>query len=281
MINTFDFDNLIGGGGFGNIYSSSKHPNLVLKNIIDVSTCPCAQYEFMIHKSIYDSFTTINECHPLQYIYIPKPITFDNHKNGCSYIMEKLNFINNNFIHLTINDIFPSSGKDKEIGRIYTEPVSDTNPTRGYFPSINTINNILLKYNNMQSISDIVLRMGYLFGTMVFGARVYPIDVEYGLVLYNNNLCVSVIDFGLCLPHSFELNEVPLPEEYKKCAKPITNTVNFILDTIFFDIYYSPEETYINDYISGMTIAYECFKPLLNKNAELLYKKIINYLNTF
>lgn len=58
-------------------------------------------------------------------IYIPKPITFDNHKSGCSYIMEKLNFINNYFIHLTLNDVFPLSNRDKLIGRIYTEPVSD------------------------------------------------------------------------------------------------------------------------------------------------------------
>lgn len=76
-INQSTFDTVIGGGGFGTIYGSTKYPNLVLKNITDVSLCGCAQYEFLIHKKIYDAYENVEICHPVDYVYIPKPITFD------------------------------------------------------------------------------------------------------------------------------------------------------------------------------------------------------------
>lgn len=274
------FDTILGGGGFGTITTSKEYPDLVLKTI-NISKCACAQYEFLLHKRVYDAFSTVSMCDPVPYTTVPNPVTFERGASGCWYVMEKLNPLDKYFIHLSLDDALPRSSKDRVIGRVYDEPVSDTNPARGIFASKEYVEQILSEYNTMNSISDIVFRMGYLFSTMVFGAQIYPVDVEYGLALVQGELTVSLLDFGLALPHSFELDKVDIPPEYQKCAQSQSYHVETVLGMIFTDVYYSPEEEYREDYIDGINIAYNCFLPSLPSKAQSLYKIIIDYIEDF
>lgn len=84
--------------------------------------------------------------------------------------MERLEYLDKYYVHIAINDTLPESSKNKLIGRDYSKPVGIDNPPRGFFAGMDAIEDIIESYENIDYISDVIYRMGYLFGTIVFGA---------------------------------------------------------------------------------------------------------------
>lgn len=273
-----DFNIIIGGGGYGTIYGSKKHPDIVMKTI-NATFCDCARDEYLMHKKIYDAFTSSLICSKIDYISIPEPYFFTEHirshsyKKNCNYFMEKLHLIDGHYIHICLNDTI--SKKDREWRREDDEDIGEDNPTRGFFASEEYIRDLLKRYKSKLKIQDIIYRMGYLFSMMIFGASIYPIDVEYGLTTRENEIYISAIDFGIVIPLDFDVKD---RVEGNTC-NPTDRSMEDIIDSIFSEIYYTPEPKYIDDYKRGVTDAFKCFEQTLPKKARIFYEKLIEIID--
>ena len=82
---------------------------------------------------------------------------------------------------------------DSEWGATTSKPVSDTNPTRGFFASPETMEMIWDQDNQTMTIEKVAYWMGAALRLMI-DHEIVPIDLEW--VWANNTLCI--LDFGLC-----------------------------------------------------------------------------------
>lgn len=209
-IDTSGFTKVLGSGGFGLVlYNPST--NLVAKFIYKTSDCEQASIEAGYHRMVYDSFLEWKSVHSTDQINIVKPcgyrdapIVWNNTVFKCSYVMGLIKPVTGrkSLVHIILkND--QSHLFNREIGRVYTEPVSDKNPSRGFFGTCdyiteNILNNPSINSGNIRSCSDLAHLMGILFGIAVFGAELYPKDAEYVLSSDDNGvLTVTMLDFGM------------------------------------------------------------------------------------
>jgi mannose-6-phosphate isomerase-like protein (cupin superfamily) len=204
------YTTILGSGGFGLVvYNPSD--NMVMKLIYKESQCAEASIEAGYHKRVYEKIQEWLVKHPKDQINVIKPygyrdqaIVWNDQFFRCSYVMDLIRPIPGfkSLVHVILKE----ENKhilNKEVGRIYTQPISKTNPSRGFFATCDYItDNILDRVNkgNIRGCNDLARLLGLLFGISVFGARVIPKDAEYVLSYNKDLLTVTMLDFGMFVP---------------------------------------------------------------------------------
>lgn len=263
------YDKILGAGGFGVVYGSSSLDKAV--KLIRDSKCADARKEFNIHKRCYDAF--LDFPNKLSQIDIIEPLEFTNEEikykdnsYSCAYSMRIINNIK------TINHVFDDSLYhviykdddhylhmfDKQVGLTQSLPISEKNPSRGFFATGGYIeNNILQNFSaqikgNIINNIEIIKRLGQIFAIMLFGAKYFPVDAEYVLSAKNNMLCVTVLDFGMFSPIDFKIiddkdNELLSDEnKTKKIDVQMEIYTKYIKDNIMeLELYFPYDD---NDY---------------------------------
>lgn len=252
-INPEDFTEIIGGGGYGTIIKSNSG-DIIGKFLNRNGQCGASKIEFEKHLKIYNAFETAIAASDYDQFCISKPIAFNTNTTtvlgteySCYYLMTLINPIDQNGLYHIVSQEEYAPTMNKVIGRRASEPISDNNPSRGFFATKSYINDKLLPGNgNLQTFTDVLRYMGFAFGTILFGAELLPIDVEYLLGKQNEKLCFTVLDFGLVVPVNF--NNDP------------TKIANQIIDNILdIEIYYPSDEDDIQIVKQGITDAYNIF----------------------
>lgn len=284
-VNLENYTDVIGSGGFGMIVLNKKD-NTVIKLIYSLNDCKVAKKEATIHWDFYKALQKISKS--ISQINTPKPIafvdkdlTFQNNKYGCAYIMSYLpSFKDYSLIHIIFKTDYDNI-LNKKVGRVYTEKISETNPSRGFFATIPYIeNNILPQMSDslkkdIKNGNDISFRVGVLYGTCIFGAKVFPIDAEYVLSITNDRLSVTLLDFGMFIPIDFDADKAKIMEQFDKARFDIED----------IDLYFPySESVYYKDFIKGILHSFMFFikqekdtdiKEVLTTFAESFGKNLI------
>jgi len=277
--------NIIGSGGNGLIVKHNNE-NKVIK-LLYAKKCADAEKEYNIHIECYDNMNIfLNIIKQELQIKIDRAYSFCNscdlEFNGeiykCAYEMEFIEsivplFINidktkdfNELIHITFNCEVPS----KRRGRIYSEPISSNNPSRGVFVNEKDFDSYLDRIpleikKNILTKKDVLYRMGLLFGSCVFYAKYLPIDGEYVLSYdrTKNNLCVQILDFGM-----FEKINFPDVD--------IKKYVDAMIDKIEIDIYipFYNNELFAH-FFEGVMFSYENIPQVLMTEKDIECNKLI------
>jgi hypothetical protein len=270
-----NYTTILGSGGFG-LVVFDPIGNTVLKLMYDYKDCLVASEEFTRHKLVYNKYLEFITAYPQIPIYVAKPIayrdspiTWRNRTYPCGYIMGKIDPIKTDLIHIVLKPGYESS-INKLIGRIYEDPVSETNPSRGFFGSCEWI-----EKNVQVSCKDLAYEMGILFGICVFGAELIPIDAEYVLCNRNGKISVALLDFGMFTYIS--LNGAINDKQLLKKLDSVIHDIKFKI--IGIDLYFPDEDDkYYPELMLGFTKAAEFY---INKHGirkpffEYILKKML------
>jgi hypothetical protein len=177
---------VIGSGGFGLVVQFSNKP--IVAKLLYKSSCDDAKIEYNKHLDIYTSFNNIKNEKYLNDVCISIPLGFDseeiiysNYVYSCYYIMTLLHSLGNEGLYHIIDN--SHHNMNKQIGKVFTLPISQNNPSRGFFANYDYLqSNILNKYDGyLTTIKRIMKCMGFAFGVILFVAEYLPEDVEYAL----------------------------------------------------------------------------------------------------
>jgi hypothetical protein len=285
-----DYNQIIGAGGYGIII---KHDieNSVMKLLYNARNCNESEIEFRIHSEIYEKLLPYLS-QPGSQICMSQPMDFSNepilkfdNRFICNYRMSLIHALYGQILYHIIlkeeyNEIF-----NKEIGRSYSQPVSEKNPSRGFFATSLYIQDIILDSlpdkvkGNIRYISDIIYRMGYLFGLTVFLAEYIPYDVEYVLGLNDQEkLCVVMLDFGMVRKISFNPDEIII----KKQKQKLDMIVRDLTEIRDIDLYFPYSDDYqYGSFLEGFTDAYliaieRTSDSNIKQNKRYVYETFIN-----
>ena len=181
---------------------------------------------------------------------------------SCYYLMTELYPLDKNGLYHIINDEY--EGLNKVVGRLYTEPVSENNPSRGFFGTYSYISNNVLP-SNFPDIATLLQYMGYAFGVILFIAELFPRDIEYTLGRdKKGRMCFTVLDFGLTEQFDFTKNNDIL----------VTSAKYVIDDLLTIDIYFPITRLLIDAFKVGLTDAFNVSDQIPQK--RLVYREIMN-----
>jgi hypothetical protein len=191
----FNYDSytIIGAGGYGKILKTKQ--NEVLKIFMDTENCKVLKKEAEIQEKAYFLFKNY-----LPEIKIPKVTYFSTrkikYKNdlylcglGMKLLKPPLDFEEQ--VHILLG--YTQDDIDESWGMKMSEPVSLTNPTRGFFASPDTMREIWRLENSQMTIQTIANLMGKGL-RLLLDNGIIPNDLEW--VWSNGKLWI--IDFGLC-----------------------------------------------------------------------------------
>lgn len=108
---------------------------------------------------------------------------------GMTYLPPPLDFTEQ--VHIVLSET--AGDLDVEWGKTIGQPVSDTNPTRGFFASAETMEWIWQQEGSAMTVERMAWTMGAAFRCMI-DAGVVPIDLEW---VWSGGR-PWLIDFGLC-----------------------------------------------------------------------------------
>jgi hypothetical protein len=183
---------VIGAGGYGIVL---KDKNQVVKLFIDTESCNELKLETQIHQDIYKLVIKYTP-----YIHVPKidfiqsePIEYKDKKYLCGigmeYLEPPLDFKEQ--VHCCLG--YQHDDIDSSWGQRMGLPISETNPTRGFFASPETLEYIWNQEMSNMTIDILAFQMGTCL-RMILDNGILPIDIEF--VWSGGKLCM--IDFGLC-----------------------------------------------------------------------------------
>jgi hypothetical protein len=184
--------NLIGAGGYG-IVVRSKGDSTAYKLLYDTDACSELQNEITMQRASY----VLLSRYP--YVGVPnitwttsEPILFRGVHYLCgigmTYLQPPLDFTEQVHIILSnkVNDV------DTEWGRQIGKPVSEINPTRGFFASRETLEWIWSQEKSSMTIERMAWIMGSVYRILLDGG-ILPTDLEW---VWSGGK-PWVIDFGL------------------------------------------------------------------------------------
>jgi hypothetical protein len=192
-----DFTNLqrFGSGGYGTVVllPSSKE---VVKLLYDTDSCKKLKHEAHIQQKAYNLFKKY-----LPEVGIPKLTMYNNTiikyqglnylcGIGMEYLEPPLDFDETVHMLLGYDD---QDDIDSSWGKTQSQPVSSTNPTRGFFASPETLEIIWKQEGSTMTLEKLATLMGKA-NKLLLTNNILPIDVEY---IWANNK-PYIIDFGLC-----------------------------------------------------------------------------------
>lgn len=186
---------IIGAGGYGIIVRINEEPT-VYKLLYDNDACKELHNETTIQHACY---TLLNK-YPHIGVMIPE-ITWTAASHvmfkgarylcgiGMTYLPPPLDFTEQ--VHIILSK--KAGDLDTEWGRTIGEPVSETNPTRGFFASPETLEWLWSQENSTMTIEQMAWIMGITYRLML-NSGILPIDVEW---VWSGRK-PWVIDFGMC-----------------------------------------------------------------------------------
>ena len=258
------FNKVLGAGGFG-VIIKKKGTNTVGKFLHNATKCDEAKVEYQKHLAAYVAFQEAQAkttdyprlcvSQPIDFKSIPATVMGRDYK--CYYLMTELHPLDENGLyHIISQQPLYESLFNKKVGQSYKEPVSDENPSRGFFATYNYLEQNVLKAGDFD-IPTLIRYMGYAFGVLLFIADLYPRDIEY--VLGRNEkkeICFTILDFGLADYVNYEDNEDTLAT--------IANKI--VGELLEIDIYFPITEDLIKTFKEGFTDAYNLATPSKSKN---------------
>ena len=187
-----DDSEIIGAGGYGIVVKDKKN---VVKLFIDTDACNELKHEAKIHQDIYK---LVNKYTP--YIHVPKlsfiqtePFVYKNKSYLCGigmeYLPPPLDFEEQ--VHCCLG--YTHDDIDSSWGQKMGLPITDINPTRGFFASPETLEYIWKEEGSNMTINILAFQMGACL-RMLLENGILPIDIEW--VWSGGRPCM--IDFGLC-----------------------------------------------------------------------------------
>jgi hypothetical protein len=254
---------VIGAGGYGVVRTGTypPHSEQAMKYLYK-QECPSAKKEFMVHKRIYDAWTTYvtisrKEGHSDRSI-VPEPLDYTENESGCKILTERLFTVHPRgdfLVHIALAGNTPPSLQNRLIPTRFD--VESTELNRGYFFDEEHIRLLVEPRLHME---DVVYNIGLLTGIIIFGAHYDPYDCEFVLCEKYQQLFVAVIDFGKAEP-ILSFND---------------KTAYTIASHIDLDLYYSPGSGNFNDmYYKGIMDAYRVFE---DTNSFMFYKSVMQAL---
>ncbi len=186
--------NIIGAGGYG-IVVHMPGQTTATKLLYELRDCKKLQNEANIQQLCARLFKTyipmvkIPNIHSVQ----TNPIEYKGSQYLCGitmdYLKPPIGFQEQ--LHMLLG--YPCDDIDKEWGRQISSPVSDTNPTRGFFASPETLELVLEEEQSPMYIPTLAYLMGCSYSCMIMHG-IIPIDLEW---VWTNGF-PTIIDFGLC-----------------------------------------------------------------------------------
>jgi hypothetical protein len=261
------YNTIIGAGGFGKIYRSDDGKSVV--KLLYQGKCSDAKKEHDIHNKCYVLMKDYikDNMWPSQTL-IALPLEFSRtsfvknlEKYDCGYSMSYIRNIGEYKIPDTTDRLYHLIFKDeyegtlnKDVSRDYSGDISESNPSRGYFITTKFLKQLITKLPNkirgdIIDINDILYRMGFLFGFLIFVCEYIPTDAEYVLSLNDKGLiCITVLDFGM-------FTQIDMKNTDKKYIKDLMHTITAPIN---FDLYfpYADKEEFI-PFIVGFTDIYK------------------------
>ncbi len=185
---------IVGAGGYGLIINPGSKKE-VFKLFYDLSASKEMAQEAEIQQKVHLLFKK-----HLSEVGVPKVTYFKQNKLKfatsdylCGIGMQYLPPPNgyNEAVHIIFG--YDESDIDTSWGRKQGQPVSDTNPTRGFFASKNTMEDIWSKEQSDMTVEKMAYLMGKSMRLMIDN-NILPIDLEF---IWSKGK-PYIIDFGLC-----------------------------------------------------------------------------------
>jgi hypothetical protein len=192
----FDDSKIVGAGGYGIVIRPNKCPNYnVYKLLYDIDASDMLNIESEIQQHLYNVFHRLLPEVKIPYTFhvMNKEVIYKQSYYLCGIEMEYLNPPRgfNEQVHILLG--YKGDDIDEEWGKQISLPVSESNPTRGFFASPDTMELIWKEENYLMTIERVAYLMGRALRLCIKNG-VIPIDVEW---VWSND-CLYIIDFGLC-----------------------------------------------------------------------------------
>jgi hypothetical protein len=188
----FSTSQLVGAGGYGIVLKTHKK---VFKLLKDVQACEALKKETAIQQKAYTLLSQhLPEVKVPQIFYsTTQPIRWQDSLYLCGIEMEYLTPPEGfqEQVHMLLG--YKEDDIDSEWGMRMSEPVSPTNPTRGFFASPETLELIWKEETSQMTLERLAYLMGRALRILLEGG-ILPIDLEW--VWSDGN--PYIIDFGLC-----------------------------------------------------------------------------------
>ena len=270
-INTYT--SVLGSGGFGLILAEPSGSRVV-KLYYDPGACRDMNKEFEMLQRVYTAFQE----HPIPQVLVPQPIQVDNtpfqyqgREVLCGIEMSRLQPIalmrdaKNPMVHVILKKEYEAMEMiNKELGRGYGKPISDENPSRGFFAGPTYIEETLLpslsaeQKGILTSTAKISETLGKIFGVILGVAGVIPNDVEYCLVMHNGQLHIAVLDFGMAIEFPTGRTKDEVTTMILKGDKAILRATGIEYDLYFpnrEDELYAPFEAGMKEVLTSLATA--------------------------
>ena len=182
-------DEIAGAGGYGIcILTPSKKE--IIKLFYDTAACSSLKKEAIIQNKINK---ILGGLVPKITFYSNKPFIFENTTYLCGigmkYFPPPLDF--DETVHILLG--YRGDDIDTSWGRKMSESISEKNPTRGFFASPETMEQIWLKEGSEMTVEKMAAIMGKIIRTLLEN-KIIPIDIEW---IWSKGK-PRIIDFGLC-----------------------------------------------------------------------------------
>jgi hypothetical protein len=183
-------DSIVGAGGYGIVLKNPREPE-VLKLFKNLDDWSAITREAEIQNYVQSCLSHIKV--PRVTFVATRPYVYKDTTYLCGIGMEYLEPPTGfqQQVHILLG--YKQDDIDSEWGATISQPVSATNPTRGFFASPETMEEIFDEEVRDMTIEKIAYQMGQALRFMI-DLGVIPIDLEW--VWSKGSLCI--LDFGLC-----------------------------------------------------------------------------------
>lgn len=185
---------IIGAGSYGLVLETTN-PGHAVKVFYDLKGFGDLEKEAEIQIQVHTILQQyVPEVKVPKIIYIDNtPTTYKHQKHLCGIIMERLTppVGYNEMVHAALGYFGPDM--NASWGRITSQPVDESNPTRGFFADANHLETIWEAEGSDMTIENCAYLMGKASRVLV-DHGIMPIDVEY---VWSKGH-IYMIDFGLC-----------------------------------------------------------------------------------
>lgn len=186
-----DKSNVLGAGSYGIVLANSNHAYKIFYNI---RGCNDVIKEARIQQNAHNLLQGIVNVPSIKNIY-KTHINYKGNEYLCGLQMERVP-IPDGFehpVHILLGYNQPDI--DTVWSRDYKNPVSETNPARGFFSSPEMLEATWEDENITMTIDEVAYKMGLSYNILITNG-ILPYDVEW---IYGGNGEIYLIDFGLCL----------------------------------------------------------------------------------
>lgn len=186
--------NIIGAGGYG-IAVKPTRENIIIKLIYDLDSCIMMKSEASVqakaHKILATYFSLVSI--PEIFFFKKSVVSYQKHPYLCGigmeYLPPPLNYTET--IHIILSSLDDQINVSR--GRKTQEPISEQNPTRGFFAGPDTLEEIWDLENSEMTIEKMAYLMGITMSVLLNNGIILD-DEEW--IWANGKPCI--IDFGMC-----------------------------------------------------------------------------------